>query len=136
MFLADFPEKFKFELVGSVAINGDGKDIDYAILVGEEGPDDIVQHLLANGFEANNHGYEGVNGEDDKFTSYKRGITNILVCTTIQAYNRFVKGAEICKYLRGLGVNMRDKRVRVAIHSMVSHGNMEQVIKDVGRVRD
>lgn len=125
-----------FEFVGSVPINGSGEDVDIAVLTtGGVDRDDLITALVVSGFTTKQHGYERLGEEDDLFVSYRLGDVNILVCSNQRTYERFTKGRDFCILLKSLGVSMDDKRVRVAIHGMVSNGDMKQVLKDLSRFK-
>lgn len=122
-------------LVGSVAIQGTGADVDYAIQVPDAHHDEIINLLTSLGFETRNHGYASVQDDDDQFLSFRKGDVNILFCMNEKSLLRFTRGRDFCILLKELGIPMEDKRVRVAIHGMVSNGSMDQVLKDLRRLR-
>lgn len=138
---ADVP----MQLVGSTAINGQGTDIDiavnYVISPDNEAADrqdatDLIRRLRNAGCEVSGGAnYEAINLEaDDRFVSLRRGNFNLLLCFNDRSWNRFIKGRDFCILLRDLGVDMSSKAVRVAIHGMANHGNIDLVRADLARL--
>lgn len=103
-------------IVGSTYINGFGNDVD--VLVRVCGREKAVLDLIHAGFavEGNPGSYEPGDGE---FESLRRGDTNALITEDAEFYEKWVRAAEVCKYVHGLlpqGIN-RDGRVH--IHQLI-----------------
>ncbi len=130
------PYTFKWDLVGSTAINGKGEDIDIALRV-EEVYRPNVEALARNlRLEDNNHGYADDKEGMNNFHSYKRDGVNLLFCYEDDSYDRFVKGKDACIFLKNLGVDMNSKEVRVAIHALMATQDVEAAMKDVEKVKN
>lgn len=138
-------EDVEMQLVGSTAINGHGEDIDIAIkliirndaeAVDRADATDLIRRLRAAGCEVSGGAnYEAINLEaDDRFVSLRRGNFNLLLCFNDRSWNRFIKGRDFCILLRDMGVDMSSKAVRVAIHGMANHGDINMVRADLARL--
>lgn len=148
---------YDIELVGSTAINGTGEDIDIAVRVNLEPTPIAVENELMGMIqqgEANERAqmvirdlvragctmsggahYEVIRLDtDDQFTSFRRGQYNILLCFNTRSWERFTKGRDMCIFLRGLGVDMTNKAVRVAVHGIAAGMNLEQLQRDQERL--
>lgn len=135
----------EMQLVGSTAINGQGEDIDIAVkliirpdseFADRNSAQSTILQLRAAGCELSGGAhYEAINLEvDDRFVSLRRGNFNLLLCFNDRSWNRFIKGRDFCILLRDLGVDMSRKDVRVAIHGMANHGNIDMVRADLARL--
>lgn len=130
------------QLVGSTAINGAGSDIDLAVNCTitadfpQEAARDVVQLLARAGCVIGGGAhYEAINLEaDDQFTSLRRGDFNLLLCFNERSWSRFTKGRDACILLRDLGVDMTDKRVRVAVHALAGGASLRDVQRDLDRL--
>lgn len=139
----DVLRNYPMQLVGSTAINGTGLDIDIAVQVNAITPEDMVQarayidqlQFLGCSTQGGAH-YEAINLEaDEAFVSMRTGQLNLLLCFNERSWNRFIKGRDFCVLLNELGVDMSSKAVRVAVHSMVSTGDVTLVERDLERLR-
>lgn len=123
----------QWEWVGSVAINGEGNDIDIAIRVDPADEVAALEHYRLQGWTSQGAGYRQiVNGNN--FSSLKKGDFNILLCYDQSSWDRFVKGRDYCLFLKSIGVDMTNKAVRIAIHAMSAGETLEGVKQDVGRL--
>lgn len=123
----------QWEWVGSVAINGEGDDMDLAIRVDEVDKAMALDYYQALGWLPHPAAYdENVPGRN--FKSLKKGDFNILLCYDDVTWTRFVKGRDLCIFLKGMGVDMSRKDIRIAIHEIAAGGSEAQVRASVARL--
>lgn len=125
---------YPWEVVGSTAILGAGEDYDVAIRVPVGDEEYSINCLRMNGWNVQGHGYRQIE-KGNNFLSGKKDDINILLCFDETAWNRFVKGRDMCIFLKSIGVDFTDKKVRIAIHALTAGEDINGVMKDVNRIR-
>jgi hypothetical protein len=107
-------EKHRF--IGSAFINGEGKDVDILIQIGEHADlDDRAYDLKYRGWTINaaNDDYPSAAG----WFAARKGLVNLLVTTDPEFYWAMGKAADVCKNLVAVGrLQPDDKSARVIIH--------------------
>lgn len=107
-------------LVGSVAIEGKGNDVDHLWLVVNKG--DVIQYLTGLGFI-----HEGnITYNNGDFESFRRMPLNIIITDLPKIFETWKVAVEVCKY-----VGVRTREERVAIHQIVMDGNASDEVNGV-----
>lgn len=109
--------------VGSIMINGRGKDIDLISFYSNE----LANKLVEAGFiEDLAEEYD-----NDTFSSFKRGPVNVLLIHTFEGVDHFLNAVEVCKLLSDGNMS---KGWRVAIHEIILNNQTKaEAIKKVFR---
>lgn len=109
--------------VGSIIINGRGKDIDFVSVYSHE----LADKLVNDGFiEDLEEGYD-----NDILSSFRRGPVNVILLHNLGDIDRFLNAVEVCKLLSDGNMS---KGWRVAIHEIILNNvPKEEAIKKVFR---
>lgn len=121
------------DIVGSVAITGQGNDIDLLVLLTDESGflESTPMRLSTGadlfhsmGYESPETGEETSGGADtDDFNSFRLGEVNILLTDDPAYRERWLAATSLCKELHSrLGI-MGDRDIRVLVHQVVVDGN-------------
>ena len=100
----------EYQMIGSTYTLGQGRDIDFAVLVNTDAPSTLItspqpEWLLGTWVREGAGHYEG-----GKFVSYRQGDINIIVMDDLDVYTRFKTAMEVCKVLK---LKTRKERVLV-----------------------
>lgn len=112
----------EIQRVGSRAVCNpppEGSDEDWLVLVHDPfqlksqlGYCDITNWLTSRGYRK--EGYNNYSGGNSLFTSYRKGLVNILVTEDFRFYKRWGVATEVCRYL-----NITDRNTRVGVHRII-----------------
>lgn len=101
-------------LIGSQYIQGVGNDVDVLVLVYAR--NQAVTVLEHAGYAIEGEPSSG--GPGDEFESLRRGEVNVLVTEDRAFYEKWIRAAEVCKYVHGrYGHCHKDDRVK--IHQLI-----------------
>lgn len=102
----------KFRVVGSTYImNRRGMDIDVICYA-----DGYVPFEQIPGFVCQDHNPDY---PEDEMVSYRYSDINLLMVTTKEYFNLWIRSAEVCKFLQA-----EDKDLRVKIHRIIMDGEL------------
>jgi hypothetical protein len=115
------------EQVGSSYINssGQGEDLDIVVLCADPG---ATLPLKMRMEEAGYRATGGESGEDDEFTTLRKGDVNVMLTVDEDWWWNFVKSAEVCKAL-----HLRYKWERVAVHRVLMNDEDAETAREVAQ---
>lgn len=131
------------ELVGSMAIRGEGNDYDIAVLITDEQTrGDVATALqLDPGLTYDGSGPIGDNRWGDfvslsGFVEVGDGpaMVNYLLCGTA-SWRRYTAGAHVCKTLQDMGIAMDVKPLRVFVHQMVAGASPAHALVEASKYK-
>ena len=108
-----------YHIGGSVAINGEGNDIDIIVLTAQ--PISEITDMCKPVFElCGEESYES----QGQFVAFRYGDVNIFVPASAELYNLWRIALEMCQWLTTKG--FRDRDTRVAVHQIVVDGGLRE----------
>lgn len=109
----------KDRFVGSAYILGEGKDVDYLVLVGSMSA--AIDLLAKAGYVL-----EGAESYDTStFSSLRKDGLNVLITQSFAFFEGFAQAAEVCKYL-----GLKDREQRVKVHRILLDGESSEDPED------
>lgn len=103
----------EYQMIGSTYTLGQGRDIDFAVLVDDQSYFHKQPEWLVGDWER-----EGADHyEGNIFVSYRQGDINIIVMEDLDVYTRFMTAMEVCKVLK-----LQTRRERVLVCRIVRDG--------------
>jgi hypothetical protein len=101
--------------VGSAYTVGEGNDIDVLLLVEREDGDDQAIEDVMRALDEAGFSYTGdPSGDEDEFRTLRRGDINVIVTDEVDFFVRFMRAAEVCKFL-----GLRQKWERIGVHRIL-----------------
>lgn len=111
--------------VGSTYISGEGSDLDLVVYIRAQviRQSDAVFELYEWGYIKTGHG----SGEDDEFTTLRKGDVNLMVTSDRDFMVGFEQAAEVCKYVTQelapfFPHGVLTKAQRIKIHRILMNG--------------
>lgn len=114
-----FPLALYIQLVGSTAVVGEGQDYDVIVAINGLNDSDVRElwnHLVnVLGYKPGGSAAEWAGG----YESLKLGAINLLLCDTLDTYNKWLSSHNLVKWLHDNYGICADKAVRIKVHQHV-----------------
>lgn len=119
------PHPVQIALVGSMAIDHEGNDYDYVVLVAGDTMGESIKSLKAHGFRLSSF-EEGGSGSDDGWLAFRKEKANVMLTDDEQFYQDFIVSTRVCQYVSRLladsSTSRLDRDERIKLHRIIMNG--------------
>lgn len=119
------PHPAQIALVGSMAIDHEGNDYDYVVLVAGDTMGESIKSLKAHGFRLSSF-EEGGSGSDDGWLAFRKEKANVMLTDDEQFYQDFIVSTRVCQHVSRLladsSTSRLDRDERIKLHRIIMNG--------------